>query len=86
MLGVSKDSVKAQSEFRTKYGLPFRLLSDPGAKVCNLYGVINEKSMYGKMVKGIERSTFVIDAEGHVARIYRKVKVAGHAQTVLDDL
>jgi peroxiredoxin Q/BCP len=83
-LGVSKDSVKAQAKFRAKYELPFRLLSDPDATVCNLYGVINEKSMYGKIVKGIERSTFVIDADGRVSKIYRKVKVAGHASAVLD--
>ena len=54
--------------------------------MCNAYGVINEKSMYGKIVKGIERSTFVIDADGLVSKIYRKVKVAGHAQAVLADL
>ncbi len=86
MLGVSKDSVKAQAKFRAKYELPFPLLSDADATVCNLYGVINEKSMYGKIVKGIERSTFVIDAGGRIAKIYRKVKVAGHAQAVLSDL
>lgn len=61
-------------------------MSDPDAAVCNLYGVIQDKSMYGKVVKGIERSTFVIDAGGRVAKIYRKVKVAGHARAVLDDL
>jgi thioredoxin-dependent peroxiredoxin len=61
-------------------------LSDPDAKVCDAYGVINEKSMYGKLVKGIERSTFIIDAEGRIAKVYRKVKVAGHARAVLDDL
>ena len=86
MLGVSKDSVKAQAKFRAKYDLPFSLLSDATGEVCNLYGVINEKSMYGKIVKGIERSTFVIDAQGNVAKIYRKVKVAGHAQAVLTDV
>ncbi len=86
MLGVSKDSVKAQAKFRAKYELPFPLLSDPDATVCNLYGVINEKSMYGKIVKGIERSTFVIDAEGRVKKVYRKVKIAGHVQEVLGDL
>lgn len=86
MLGVSKDSVKAQAKFRAKYELPFPLFSDANAAVCNLYGVINEKSMYGKIVKGIERSTFVIDAGGRIAKIYRKVKVAGHAQAVLSDL
>ena len=86
VLGVSKDSVKAQAKFRAKYELPFPLLSDSTGEVCNLYGVINEKSMYGKIVKGIERSTFVIDAQGNVSKIYRKVKVAGHAQAVLADV
>ena len=86
VLGVSKDSVKAQAKFRAKYDLPFPLLSDATGEVCNLYGVINEKSMYGKIVKGIERSTFVIDADGNVAKIYRKVKVAGHAQSVLAEV
>lgn len=61
-------------------------MSDPDGKVCNAYGVIREKSMYGKLVKGIERSTFIIDAEGRIAKVYRQVKVAGHARAVLDDL
>ena len=86
VLGVSKDSVKAQAKFRAKYELPIPLLSDATGEVCDLYGVINEKSMYGKIVKGIERSTFVIDASGNVSKIYRKVKVAGHAQAVLADV
>lgn len=86
VLGISKDSVKAQAKFKEKYQLPFPLLSDPDAKVCNAYGVINEKNMYGKIVKGIERSTFIIDAGGRVARIHRKVKVAGHAKAVLDEV
>ena len=86
MLGVSKDSVSAQAKFRAKYDLPFQLLSDPDATVCNLYGVIQDKTMYGKIVKGIERSTFVIDANGKVKKIYRKVKVDGHARAVLAEL
>lgn len=86
MLGVSKDSVGAQAKFRADHELPFPLLSDRDGEVCNLYGVINEKSMYGRIVKGIERSTFLIDAEGRVAKIYRKVKVAGHVRAVLEDL
>ena len=83
---MSKDSVAAQAKFRAKYDLPFSLLSDPDATVCNLYGVIQDKTLYGKIVKGIERSTFVIDAEGRVKKIYRKVKIDGHAQAVLADL
>lgn len=86
MLGVSKDSVGAQAKFRTRYQLPFHLLSDVDARVCDLYGVINEKTLYGKIVKGIERSTFVIGADGRVAKIYRKVKVDGHARAVLGDV
>ncbi len=78
--------MKAQAKFRAKYQLPFSLLSDPDAVVCNLYGVIQEKSMYGKLVKGIERSTFLIDAQGRVAKLYRKVTVAGHARAVLGEL
>jgi len=86
VLGISKDSVSAQAKFKAGYDLPFPLLSDPDGKVCEAYGVISEKSMYGKVFKGIERSTFVIDSEGRIAKIYRKVKVAGHARAVLDDL
>ncbi len=86
VFGVSKDSVKAQAKFREKYELPFPLLSDPDATVCNLYGVINDKTMYGKIVRGIERSTFIIDADGKIAQVYRKVKVAGHASAVLGAL
>ena len=83
---MSKDSVKAQAKFREKYSLPFNLLSDADASVCNLYGVIQEKSMYGKIVKGIERSTFIIDSKGNVAKIYRKVKIEGHALDVLEKI
>ena len=86
MLGISKDSVSAQARFRAKYELPFQLLSDADGTVCNAYGVISEKSMYGKVFKGIDRTTFLIDAEGRIEKIYRKVKPAGHAGEVLADL
>ena len=86
MLGVSKDSVAAQAKFKAKYELPFQLLSDADGKVCDAYGVISEKSMYGKIFKGIDRTTFLIDAEGRIAKTYRKVKPAGHAGEVLADL
>lgn len=86
MLGVSKDSVAAQAKFRAKYELPFPLLSDPDAKVCRAYGVLKDKSMYGRVFKGIERSTFIIGADGRIAKIFRAVKVAGHAHAVLDEL
>jgi peroxiredoxin Q/BCP len=83
---VSKDSVAAQAKFRKKYDLPFPLLSDPDGEVCTAYGVIQDKTMYGKIFKGIVRSTFIIDAQGRVAKIFQPVKVAGHAAAVLDEL
>jgi peroxiredoxin Q/BCP len=86
VLGVSKDSVKAQAKFKAKYELPFQLLSDPEGTVCDAYGVLQDKSMYGKVFKGIVRSTFIIDADGKVAKIFQPVKVAGHAGAVLEEL
>jgi peroxiredoxin Q/BCP len=83
---VSRDSVKAQSKFKEKHDLPFPLLSDPDGKVCEKYGVIKDKNLYGRLVKGIERSTFIIDAAGKLQKVYRKVKVDGHVDTVLADL
>jgi peroxiredoxin Q/BCP len=69
-----------------KLELPFHLLSDSDGSVCQRYGVLKEKNMYGKKVIGIERSTFIIDPDGAMARIFRKVKVAGHGETVLKEL
>ena len=86
VLGISKDSVSAQAKFKAGYDLPFPLLSDPDGKVCEAYGVISEKSMYGKIFKGIDRTTFLIGADGRVEKVYRKVKAAGHARAVLEDL
>jgi peroxiredoxin Q/BCP len=86
VLGISKDNQKDQAKFREKYQLPFNLLCDVDSVVCNLYGVINDKNLYGKIVKGIERSTFIIDAEGKIAKIYRKVKVDGHVLEVLEEV
>src|SRR5258707_8443929 len=83
MFGISVDSMAAQEKFKEKMGFPFELLSDPDKKVCKLYDVIQEKSMYGKKFMGIERSTFLIDGEGVVRNIWRKVKVNGHAAAVL---
>ena len=83
---MSKDSVAAQARFKAKYELPFPLLSDVDGKVCDAYGVMKDKSMYGKIFKGIERSTFIIDAEGRIAKIFQPVKVAGHAGAVLEEL
>ncbi|MEG0297057.1 MAG: thioredoxin-dependent thiol peroxidase [Clostridium sp.] len=83
VLGVSRDSLKSHDKFITKYDLPFILLSDETQEVCNLYGVMKEKMMFGKKVFGIERSTFIIDENGILSEIYRKVKVAGHVESLL---
>jgi thioredoxin-dependent peroxiredoxin len=82
--GVSRDSVKSHEGFKSRMGFPFDLLSDPDEKLCSLFGVMKLKNMYGKKVRGIERSTFVIDARGSVRKEWRGVKVPGHAQEVLE--
>ncbi len=82
--GVSRDSIKSHEGFKSKMGFPFELLSDPDEKLCGMFGVMKMKNMYGKQVRGIERSTFLVDAKGVVRREWRGVKVAGHAQEVLD--
>jgi thioredoxin-dependent peroxiredoxin len=86
ILGVSKDSVKSHQKFKQKNELPFTLLSDPEAKVLKLYGVWKQKKLYGRTYMGTERTTFLIDEKGIVQKIYRKVKVKGHAQACLLDL
>jgi len=86
VLGVSPDSVESHQKFKTKFGLPFQLLADPGSKVCQLYGVWKEKSMYGRTYMGVERTTFLIDEKGKIARIFPKVKVEGHADELLAQL
>jgi len=86
VLGISKDTVRAQAKFREKYDLPFPLLSDVDLAVCTAYDVIKEKNMYGRKTMGIERSTFVIGPDGKIEHIYRKVKVDGHVENVLADL
>jgi peroxiredoxin Q/BCP len=82
--GVSRDSLKSHANFKAKMEFPFPLLSDADEALCTQFGVIKMKNMYGKKVRGIERSSFVIDASGRLAREWRGVKVAGHAQEVLD--
>jgi len=84
VLGISKDSVASHDKFRDKHGLSVPLLSDAESEVCEAFGVWKEKSMYGKTFMGIERSTFLIDGEGRIAREWRKVKVPGHAEEVLE--
>lgn len=84
VFGISKDSVKSHDKFVAKHGLTVPLLSDEAGTVCEDYGVWQEKSMYGKTYMGIVRSTFLIDAEGKVARVWRNVKVPGHVEEVLE--
>ena len=84
VLGVSRDSPASHEKFRKKYGLPFPLLSDPDGKICEAYGVIKEKSLYGVKRLGIDRSTFVIGPDGRILRIFRGVKVAGHVSAVIE--
>lgn len=83
ILGVSRDSIKSHENFKTKQAFPFELLSDQEEKLCALFDVIKEKNMYGKKLMGIERSTFLIDAQGVLRAEWRKVKVAGHVEAVL---
>ena len=84
IIGVSKDSVKKHDNFKAKFELPFTLASDEDGAVCGAYGTWVEKSMYGKKFMGIERATFLIDGKGVVRKVWRKVKVAGHAEDVLE--
>lgn len=83
IVGISADSVASHEKFKAKMSFPFELLSDPDEKVCKLYDVIQEKSMYGKKYLGIERSTFLVDAKGMLRGVWRKVKVKDHAAAVL---
>jgi peroxiredoxin Q/BCP len=83
IVGISPDSVASHEKFKKKMGFTFELLSDVDQKVCKLYDVIQEKSMYGKKYMGVERSTFLIDGKGVLRHEWRKVKVKGHAEAVL---
>jgi peroxiredoxin Q/BCP len=84
ILGASRDSLKAQENFKSKQGFPFDLVADTGEKLCEAFGVIKMKNMYGKKVRGIERSTFLIDRDGVLRQEWRGVKVAGHVDEVLE--
>ncbi len=86
VLGVSRDDHKAHQKFTRKFGLTFPLLSDPDAAVCKAYGVYKQKSLYGRTYMGIERTTFIIDAQGRVSRVFPKVNVNGHTEEVLQAL
>ncbi len=83
VVGISRDDLKSHGKFCNKYQLTFPLISDNDENVCNLYGVLKEKLMFGKPTRGIERSTFLIDKEGKIAHIWHKVKAEGHAEAVL---
>ncbi|MBJ7310938.1 peroxiredoxin [Rugamonas sp. CCM 8940] len=82
--GVSRDSLRSHESFKAKLGLPFELISDPDEALCLQFGVMKMKQMYGKTVRGVERSTFIIDAQGRLVKEWRGVKVAGHVDEVLE--
>jgi peroxiredoxin Q/BCP len=84
VVGVSRDSLKSHENFKAKMKFPFELISDADEKLCKQFGVIKMKNMYGRQVRGIERSTFVIDGKGTLVREWRGVKVPGHAEAVLE--
>ena len=84
VFGISRDSVKSHEGFKAKHAFPFDLISDPDEQACEAFGVMKLKNMYGKQVRGIERSTFVIAPDGTIAKAWRGVKVPGHAQEVLE--
>ena len=86
IFGVSRDSLASHEKFKAKQKFPFELLSDPDEKLCRKFDVIKEKSLYGRKFMGIERSTFLIDADGKLREEWRKVKVKGHAAEVLDSV
>ena len=85
-MGVSRDSVASHQKFKEKYGIPFRLLSDVDSKLCDAFGVIVEKNMYGKKSLGVQRSTFLFDPSGKLIHVWPKVSVNGHAEDVLSKL
>jgi peroxiredoxin Q/BCP len=84
IVGISRDNIKSHENFKTKMDFPFELLSDSDEAVCKLFDVMKMKNMYGKQVRGIERSTFVLDAKGTLRKEWRGVKVPGHVQEVLE--
>jgi peroxiredoxin Q/BCP len=84
VFGVSRDNIASHEKFKKKMSFPFELLSDADEKLCALFGVMKLKNMYGRQVRGIERSTFVIDRQGRIVKEWRGVKVPGHAEEVLE--
>jgi peroxiredoxin Q/BCP len=86
IVGVSRDSVESHHKFKTKFSIPFVLLSDTESKLCDAFGVIVEKNMYGKKSMGVQRATFLIDEKGKIVKVWPKVKVDGHVEEVLASL
>ncbi|HTX58088.1 MAG TPA: peroxiredoxin, partial [Verrucomicrobiae bacterium] len=86
IVGVSRDSVESHQKFKKKYSIPFELLADTESKLCDAFGVIVEKNMYGKKSKGVARATFLIDADGTIVRAWPRVRVDDHAEEVLSSL
>ncbi len=86
VVGVSRDSVASHKKFKEKYEIPFRLLADTESKLCDAFGVIVEKNMYGKKSMGVQRSTFLFDAAGTLVHVWPKVSVDGHAEDVLSKI
>ncbi|MFC3111090.1 peroxiredoxin [Undibacterium arcticum] len=84
IFGISRDSIRSHEGFKSKLGMPFELISDPDETLCGMFNVMKMKNMYGKQVRGIERSTFVIDASGKMVKEWRGVKVPGHVDDVLE--
>ena len=84
VLGISRDSLASHEKFKAKFDFPFELIADPDEKLCNQFEVMKDKNMYGKKVRGIERSTFLIDDKGKLRQEWRKVKVPGHVEAVLE--
>jgi peroxiredoxin Q/BCP len=85
-VGVSRDSVASHQKFKAKYDIPFKLLADIDSKLCDAFGVIVEKNMYGKLTKGVQRSTFLVDPSGKIQKVWPKVNVEGHAEDVYESL
>ena len=86
IFGISRDSIKSHENFKAQHSMPFELISDPGEVLCSAFDVMKMKNMYGKQVRGVERSTFLIDQSGVLVAEWRKVKVPGHADEVLETL
>ena len=86
IIGISRDNPARHDKFKEKYSLPFTLLADTNGDICEAYGIINKKSMFGRTFLGIQRSTFLIDEKGIIRAIWRKVKVTGHIKQVLNEL